>query len=171
MGAHVVFAVAVLVVSRALQQSPSPRGRGEERRGEARTPRHRHTHTAHHHGGEDTHEHTTHDTGHCARGGNALSPWAESCVLCVLSVSCVCGVCQSASSPRRVHTALIGGGPCGLGAAWRLEELARQGVPLAEDWTLLEAAPTAGGLAGSVVDEKGFTSEQKRTGQRRGSTG
>lgn len=46
---------------------------------------------------------------------------------------------------------IIGAGPTGLGAAWRLNE---RGY---ENWLLLEQAPFAGGLAASVVDEKGFT--------------
>ncbi|MDK2971954.1 MAG: hypothetical protein PWP23_1709 [Candidatus Sumerlaeota bacterium] len=46
---------------------------------------------------------------------------------------------------------IIGAGPTGLGAAWRLEQL---GI---HDWELLEKTPDAGGLAGSVVDDHGFT--------------
>jgi len=46
---------------------------------------------------------------------------------------------------------ILGAGPTGLGAAWRLQEL---GV---DDWCLLEAASTVGGLATSVVDPQGFT--------------
>lgn len=46
---------------------------------------------------------------------------------------------------------VIGGGPTGLGAAWRLHELGHR------SWTLLEAAHEPGGLASSVVDERGFT--------------
>jgi protoporphyrinogen oxidase len=46
---------------------------------------------------------------------------------------------------------IIGAGPTGLGAAWRLHELGH------EDWLILEAAPEAGGLARSFVDDKGFT--------------
>lgn len=46
---------------------------------------------------------------------------------------------------------IIGAGPTGLGAAWRLNRL---GI---HDWLLLEKTPTAGGLAGSVTDEAGFT--------------
>ena len=57
-----------------------------------------------------------------------------------------------------MHVAIIGGGPCGLGAAWRLDELFRSGVPKADDWMLLEAEAEAGGLAASVVDTQGFTS-------------
>ena len=53
------------------------------------------------------------------------------------------------SAPPRI--VIIGGGPAGLGAAWRLTELGHR------DWTLLEAAPTFGGLASSIVDEQGFT--------------
>jgi protoporphyrinogen oxidase len=46
---------------------------------------------------------------------------------------------------------IVGAGPTGLGAAWRLNEL---GHP---DWALYEASGHAGGLAASVVDEHGFT--------------
>jgi protoporphyrinogen oxidase len=46
---------------------------------------------------------------------------------------------------------IIGAGPTGLGAAWRLHELDY------EDWLILEAGPEAGGLARSFVDDKGFT--------------
>jgi protoporphyrinogen oxidase len=53
------------------------------------------------------------------------------------------------NDPGRVL--ILGAGPTGLGAAWRLHEL---GVT---DWTLVEAATTAGGLASSVVDAQGFT--------------
>lgn len=49
------------------------------------------------------------------------------------------------------HVLILGAGPTGLGAAWRL--LAAQQT----DWLLLEADDTAGGLAGSVTDEHGFT--------------
>jgi len=46
---------------------------------------------------------------------------------------------------------IVGAGPTGLGAAWRL--LGRG----ESDWLLCEAANDAGGLAGSIVDEAGFT--------------
>ena len=46
---------------------------------------------------------------------------------------------------------VIGAGPTGLGAAWKLDELGH------EDWCLCEAQPSAGGLASSVIDEHGFT--------------
>lgn len=46
---------------------------------------------------------------------------------------------------------IIGAGPTGLGAAHRLTELGHN------NWLLLEKAEEAGGLAGSVVDERGFT--------------
>ena len=52
------------------------------------------------------------------------------------------------ASPRIV---IIGAGPTGLGAAWRLHERGH------ENWSLYEAAPHAGGLAASVIDELGFT--------------
>ena len=50
-----------------------------------------------------------------------------------------------------VRHLIIGAGPTGLGAAWRLEQ---RGV---HDWLVLEAGEVAGGLAQSVVDEHGFT--------------
>jgi protoporphyrinogen oxidase len=46
---------------------------------------------------------------------------------------------------------ILGGGPTGLGAARRLQELSDS------DWLLLEGSSQAGGLAASFVDEKGFT--------------
>jgi protoporphyrinogen oxidase len=46
---------------------------------------------------------------------------------------------------------IIGAGPTGLGAAWRLHELDHQ------DWFIVEGAGEAGGLARSFVDSKGFT--------------
>lgn len=52
---------------------------------------------------------------------------------------------------KQIRTLILGAGPTGLGAARRLEELG------CHDWLLLEAAPEAGGLAASFVDDKGFT--------------
>lgn len=46
---------------------------------------------------------------------------------------------------------IIGAGPAGLGAAWRLNELGY------EDWELWEQDAIPGGLARSVTDEEGFT--------------
>jgi protoporphyrinogen oxidase len=46
---------------------------------------------------------------------------------------------------------IVGAGPTGLGAAWRLHELGH------EDWLIVEAAAEAGGLARSFVDDMGFT--------------
>ena len=46
---------------------------------------------------------------------------------------------------------IIGAGPTGLGAAWRLNELGHA------NWLLLEQGTEAGGLSASVVDDKGFT--------------
>lgn len=46
---------------------------------------------------------------------------------------------------------IIGAGPTGLGAAWRLTETGYQ------NWSLFDAAETPGGLASSIVDENGFT--------------
>ncbi len=46
---------------------------------------------------------------------------------------------------------IVGAGPTGLGAALRLEEAERS------DWLLVDASNRFGGLAGSIVDERGFT--------------
>jgi len=46
---------------------------------------------------------------------------------------------------------IIGAGPTGLGAAYRLKEL---GIT---DFVILDKEPTAGGLSTSYVDDKGFT--------------
>lgn len=51
--------------------------------------------------------------------------------------------------PKRIL--IIGAGPTGLGAAWRLHELGH------EDWHVVEATGEAGGLAGSVTDARGYT--------------
>ncbi len=46
---------------------------------------------------------------------------------------------------------IVGAGPTGLGAAWRLRELGH------DDFVILEAGAGPGGLASSVVDDRGFT--------------
>lgn len=46
---------------------------------------------------------------------------------------------------------IVGAGPTGLGAAWRLHQLDHP------DWELWEQAPVVGGLSRSVTDEHGFT--------------
>jgi protoporphyrinogen oxidase len=50
----------------------------------------------------------------------------------------------------KTEIAIIGAGPTGLGAAWRLTELAHK------DWLLIEGSDVAGGLASTIVDENGF---------------
>lgn len=45
---------------------------------------------------------------------------------------------------------VIGSGPCGLGAAYRLQELGH------EDFLVLEAGAEAGGLSITAKDENGF---------------
>ena len=52
---------------------------------------------------------------------------------------------------QRVEVLILGAGPCGLGAARRLES---HGV---DDWLLIERSSDAGGLATSFVDQQGFT--------------
>jgi protoporphyrinogen oxidase len=46
---------------------------------------------------------------------------------------------------------IIGAGPTGLGAGWRLQELGH------DDWVILEADDYVGGLATSFTDDAGFT--------------
>src|SRR4051812_31107722 len=46
---------------------------------------------------------------------------------------------------------IIGAGPTGLGAGYRLQELGH------DDWVILEANDYVGGLATSFTDDKGFT--------------
>lgn len=46
---------------------------------------------------------------------------------------------------------VLGAGPTGIGAAWRLAEHAHP------DWLLIDAADRVGGLSRSVVDDAGFT--------------
>jgi protoporphyrinogen oxidase len=46
---------------------------------------------------------------------------------------------------------IIGAGPCGLGAGWRLSELGY------DNWIILERENHVGGLAASFTDETGFT--------------
>ena len=46
---------------------------------------------------------------------------------------------------------ILGAGPTGLGAAYRLQELGH------EDWDLYEQHDYIGGLAASFTDDKGFT--------------
>jgi protoporphyrinogen oxidase len=46
---------------------------------------------------------------------------------------------------------IIGAGPCGLGAAWRLNEIGMTNYKIFEKYT------NAGGLSASFIDEKGFT--------------
>ncbi len=46
---------------------------------------------------------------------------------------------------------ILGAGPTGLGAAWRLEERGHR------NWLLCESSSHPGGLASSAVDSKGFT--------------
>jgi protoporphyrinogen oxidase len=53
---------------------------------------------------------------------------------------------------------IVGAGPTGLGAAWRLSELARrQVIDPSIDWLLTEQSAEPGGMATSVTDVQGFT--------------
>lgn len=53
--------------------------------------------------------------------------------------------------PEHVGVLIVGGGPCGLGAARQLDLLGH------DDWLLVDAAAGPGGLASSFVDPQGFT--------------
>jgi len=53
--------------------------------------------------------------------------------------------------PDETRVLVVGAGPTGLGAAWRLNELGHR------HWTVCEANSEPGGLASSVVDDEGFT--------------
>lgn len=55
----------------------------------------------------------------------------------------------SARNPGRI--VILGAGPCGLGAAWRLRELGYR------DFRVFERQPYVGGLAHSFTDDAGFT--------------
>jgi protoporphyrinogen oxidase len=55
------------------------------------------------------------------------------------------------SEPEDRRFLIIGSGPTGLGAAYRLKELGHS------DFLIVEAASHVGGLASSFRDEKGFT--------------
>lgn len=50
---------------------------------------------------------------------------------------------------------IIGGGPTGLGAAKRLDEVSKTSVAAA-DWLLLEGSPEVGGLASTLQTKEGF---------------
>ena len=54
-------------------------------------------------------------------------------------------------SPSNSKIVIIGMGACGLGAAWRLQELGH------DSFKIFERKPYPGGLASSVTDENGFT--------------
>ena len=58
---------------------------------------------------------------------------------------------MTASPPTNPRIVIIGAGPTGLGAGYRLQELGY------DDWVLLEANDYVGGLATSFTDDKGFT--------------
>lgn len=60
--------------------------------------------------------------------------------------------------PQDKHVLIVGAGPTGIGAAWRLTELGRrQLIDPNLSWLLTEQAPTVGGMAASVTDDEGFT--------------
>ncbi|HMP71855.1 MAG TPA: FAD-dependent oxidoreductase [Kiritimatiellia bacterium] len=52
---------------------------------------------------------------------------------------------------KKVNVLIVGAGPTGLGAAWRLNELGER------DWLMVDSHDYPGGLAASFRDEHGFT--------------
>lgn len=52
---------------------------------------------------------------------------------------------------RKIKNLILGAGPCGLGAAYRLNDLKEK------DFLILEKSEKIGGLATSYIDKKGFT--------------
>jgi UDP-galactopyranose mutase len=58
---------------------------------------------------------------------------------------------ESTPTPGNPRIVIIGAGPTGLGAGYRLQELGY------DDWVILEANDYVGGLATSFTDEAGFT--------------
>jgi len=67
----------------------------------------------------------------------------------VIQESLFAGFLEIAMDSRRI--VIIGAGPTGLGAAYRLNELGHQ------NWVLLEKNDYVGGLSASFVDDAGFT--------------
>lgn len=61
------------------------------------------------------------------------------------------GVQTKGEAKQRGRIVILGGGPAGLGAAWRLHEAG------CADWVLFERESHVGGLASSYVDDHGFT--------------
>jgi protoporphyrinogen oxidase len=61
------------------------------------------------------------------------------------------GVQTKGEATQRGRIVILGGGPAGLGAAWRLHEAG------CADWVLFERESHVGGLASSYVDDHGFT--------------
>lgn len=60
--------------------------------------------------------------------------------------------------PQTRDILIVGAGPTGLGAAWRLTELANRGVISPSiDWLLTDKSDNPGGMAVSVSDKHGFT--------------
>lgn len=58
---------------------------------------------------------------------------------------------SKSNMPKKIKYLILGAGPCGLGAAYRLKDL---GI---EDFLILEKSERVGGLATSYVDDNGFT--------------
>lgn len=56
---------------------------------------------------------------------------------------------------RSVDVAIVGSGPCGLGAAWRIEALRSEGA--STNYVVIDDKASPGGSAASVTTPEGFT--------------
>lgn len=57
---------------------------------------------------------------------------------------------------RTVDVLIVGAGPTGIGAGWRIQELHRLGLNAIHDWLLVEQCDVPGGMAASSRDTQGF---------------
>src|SRR4029453_11698921 len=83
-----------------------------------------------------------------ARYRSAVSSFSSSAQRPSARCSRFSGACYVSAEPRVV---IVGAGPTGLGAAWRLNKFGNR------NWDLYESSDHPGGLASSVVDAEGFT--------------
>lgn len=58
---------------------------------------------------------------------------------------------------RAVDVLIVGAGPTGIGASWRIQELRELGLNAVHDWLLVEQCSAPGGMAASFRDAQGFT--------------
>ena len=81
--------------------------------------------------------------------GNTIGNSLYSFIYTVL-LHCITELYKGPGSSYNVNTLIVGGGPTGLGAAYRLTQLKE------DDWVLVDADKQPGGLAGSFKTPEGF---------------